>query len=151
MRNFITAASEPGSSNSSAQIKVRAFNADTRQWQWQAPAWLREMQSGGLGCSAIHTLQIEEGGRVAVFHVFVAEPMPNLPPVPTKITDCWEAGSQLGNAVIADFSQDPPSIKVHKDFWAGPSEGASHFEDTILPLMEKIMADFCERGELWAS
>ena len=81
-------------------IKTKAFNANTHQWQWQAPAWLREMQSSGFGCSAIHTLQIEDSRRVATFHIFVCEPMPNLPPVPTKITDCWEAGSRLGNVVM---------------------------------------------------
>ena len=133
-------------------IKTRTCSAQNRQWEWQAPAWLREMQSSGFGCSAIHTLQVEEGGRVAVFHIFVAEAMPNLPPLPAKITDCWEAGSQLGNVVIADCETSPPTIRVHENFWAGPApERESHFERLVRPLMDKMIASFSERGSAWAS
>jgi len=131
--------------------KTKTFSAQNRQWEYQAPAWLREKHSSGFGCSAIHTLQVEEGGRVAVFHIFVAEAMPNLPPLPAKITDCWEAGSQLGNVVIADCETSPPTIRIHENFWAGPSpEHESHFKLLVRPIMDRIIARF-GKGEAWVS
>ena len=109
------------------------------------------MQSKGLGCSEIHTLQIEDSRRVATFHIMVCEPMPNLPPLPAKITDCWEAGSQLGNVVIADCEESPPLIRVHEHFWAGPApELESHFKLLVMSIMDRIIARF-GKGESWVS
>ena len=78
--------------------------------------------------------------------------MAPLPPLPAEILHEWDAGSQLGNVVIADCEQSPPAIRVLENFWAGPSpEHEQHFEGLVMPLMDKMIASFSERGSAWAN
>ncbi len=136
---------------SNSHVRIGIFNGGMRFWQRKAVAWLIQMRSRGLGCSGFHTLQVEDSRRVEVFHLLVCQPMPNSPPIPAKITDCLEAGSQLGNVVFADVGTSPPTVRVLEDFWAGPSpEHEPNFERLVRPLMDKLVSSF-GKGELWAS
>lgn len=123
-----------------SKFHIGIFDAGTLHWPEKARAWLGEMQAEGLGYSAIHTLEIEDSGRSAIFQLLVCEAMNPLPPLPANISDCFGSGCRFGDVVITDG--ESPALRIHRNFWAGPSDGDSHFEDTILPLMKKLIADF---------
>ena len=152
MKYFSTTRVNPELSTAACpQLHMGIFDASTHHWPRKAAAWLGEMQAKGLGCSGCHTLQIEASRRAAIFHLLVCEAMNPLPPLPANISDCFGSGCRFGDVVIADCETSPPTIRVHENFWAGPSpERESHSEGLVMPLMDEIIASFGE-GELWAS
>lgn len=152
MSKFIATKLNPEISTIDCPLHIGLFDAGSHHWPEKAAAWLGEMRGLGLGCSGCHTLQVETRRRTAVFHLLVCEPASNPPPIPgapSRISDCLEVGSKFGHVVVANCEQFPPAIRVLEDFWSDPSEGNSHFDDEIMPLMKKILSDFCEKENSW--
>lgn len=146
---YITTVVKPESDPNSPQVRV--FPANTDKWKRDSLPWLRKLHAEGFGLVGIHSLQLEGSRRLALFHIFVCEAMAPLPPLPAEILHEWDAGSQLGNVVIADCEQSPPAIRVLENFWTGPAEEESHFERLVRPIMDKMIASFSERGSTWAN
>jgi len=148
--HLITAASGPNDPSPSApKVRVRAFNVNSSSWPRRSLAWLKRMKNRGLGFTEAHTLALEGAEDIAQFIVFVCAATQSPTPPISVILDHWRY-ARFGNLVHVDCEKSPPLIRVHEDFWAGPSEGESHFERLVRPLMDKLISGFGEE-EPWAS